>query len=203
MRIKKLKKGFEKLTKEKARIIAHLIGDGAHYKTKHDYVLKYEVSDEELLKSFESDLIKTYGLKPSYEYNKSGKTSKLISFVRLRSKLAFYDLLRYATYFSKDWRIKPLLINSSNIIRKEFLRSLFDDEGSVINQGKNKIIRLYSINLNGLKQVKDMLLIFKIDSKIVSGFGFRRNVYGLVINDIESFQKKIGFHLKRKIGKLS
>jgi hypothetical protein len=28
MRIKKLKKGFEKLTKEKARIIAHLIGDG-------------------------------------------------------------------------------------------------------------------------------------------------------------------------------
>jgi intein-encoded DNA endonuclease-like protein len=202
MRIKKLKKGFEKLTKEKARIIAHLIGDGAHYITNHDYVLKYEVIDEELLKSFEFDLIKTYGLKPYLEYNKSGKTGKLIPFVRLRSKLAFYDLLRYATYFSKDWNIKPLLVNSSNLIRKEFLKALFDDEGSVINQGKKKIIRLYSINLNGLKQVKDILFDFKIESKIVSGFGSRRNVYGLVIKDIDSFRKKVGFNLKRKRDKL-
>lgn len=120
MRIKKLKKDFEKLTKEKARIIAHLIGDGAHFKSNHDYNLKYEVSDIELLKSFETDLIKVYGLRPTKGYNKSGKTGKLIPFVRSRSKLAFYDLLRYATYFSKDWKIKPLLINSSNIIRKEF-----------------------------------------------------------------------------------
>lgn len=35
----RIKKRFEKLTKEKARIIAHLIGDGAHYRHKHDYNL--------------------------------------------------------------------------------------------------------------------------------------------------------------------
>ena len=49
MKIKKLKSGFRKLTKEKARLIAHLIGDGAHYRHKHDYNLKYEVRDDESL----------------------------------------------------------------------------------------------------------------------------------------------------------
>ncbi len=43
MRIKKLKSGFEKLTKEKARLIGHLIGDGCVYKTGSDYNIKYEV----------------------------------------------------------------------------------------------------------------------------------------------------------------
>jgi len=121
MRIKKLKKGFEKLTKEKARLIAHLIGDGAHYITKHDYNLKYEVRDEESLKQFNDDIIKVYGLEPSWEWNTSGITGKPIKFVRLRSKLAFEDLLRYATYYSKDWQLKPLLLNASKKIKKEFL----------------------------------------------------------------------------------
>lgn len=47
-----------------------------------------------------------------------------------------------------------------------------------------------------------MLLDFKIESKIDSGFGSKRNVYGLVIKDIDSFRKKIGFNLKRKMDKL-
>ena len=99
MRIKKLKYGFQKLTKEKARIIAHLIGDGAHYITKHDYVLKYEVRDEESLRQFNDDIIKVYGLEPSWEWNTSGITGEPIKFVRLRSKLVYEDLLAYASYF--------------------------------------------------------------------------------------------------------
>lgn len=43
MRIKKLKYGFQKLTKEKARIITHLIGDGCAFISNHDYNIKYEV----------------------------------------------------------------------------------------------------------------------------------------------------------------
>ena len=109
MRIKKLKPGFEKLTKEKTRIIAHLIADGCAFISKHDYNMKYEVSDTELLDYFENDMIEVYGLKLMKGYNPSGKTGKPIPFVRLRSKLAYKDLIKYATYFSKDWKIKDEL----------------------------------------------------------------------------------------------
>ena len=202
MRIKKLKKGFEKLTKEKARIIAHLMGDGAHYLTKHSYNLKYEVRDEESLKEFNDDLIKVYGLEPSWFWNTSGITGKPIKFVLLRSKLAFEDLLRYATYFSKDWHIKTPIIKSSKAIKREFLRAFCDDEGSIFKNKKQGIVRIYSINLNGLKQIQKMLMEFKIFGRIYSGYGLKRNVYGLVIYDIRSFCEQIGFNLKRKQEKL-
>jgi intein/homing endonuclease len=203
MRIKKLKKDFEKLTKEKARLIAHLIGDGAYYVTDHAYNLKYEVRDEESLKEFNDDVIKVYGLEPSWFWNTSGKTGKLIKFVLLRSKLAFEDLLRYATtYFSKDWHIKSSILNSPKSIKREFLRSFSDDEGSVFKQHNKGIIRIYSINLNGLKQIQKMLMEFKILSKISPGYGLKRNVYGLVIYDIKLFGDQIGFNLKRKQEKL-
>jgi len=202
MKIKIPKKGFKKLTKEKARIIAHLIGDGTVFRSKHDYNIKYEVCDKESLISFENDLKNVYGLQVTHGENPSGKTGKLIPFVRLRSKIVSEDLMRYATYFSKDWNLKPLLLNSPKVIRKEFLKALFDDEGSVIPYGKNKLIRLYSINLEGLKQIQKILSNFKMQSKLVSGFGLKRNVYALTIKDIKLFHKQVGFNLERKQEKI-
>jgi len=76
VRLKKIRKGSEKLTKEKARVIAHLIGDGNISKSRHDYYMKYEVVDKELLDSFEKDLMKIYGLKLTQGRNPSGKTGK-------------------------------------------------------------------------------------------------------------------------------
>ncbi len=157
MNIKKIKEDSDKLTEAKARLIAHFIGDGCIFKSKSDYVLKYEVKDLELLKSVEKDLIETYGLKPSWGLNPSGKTGKLIPLVRLRSKLAYLDMLRYATYYSKDWKIKHLLFAANKDIKKEFLKALFDDEGTVIKDQ----IRLYSINKDGLKQIEKLLRGFR------------------------------------------
>jgi intein/homing endonuclease len=199
VKIKKLKPGFEGLTKEKARIIAHLIGDGALYKTNHDYVLKYEVVDKYSLDKFRDDVVSVYGLSPSFGFNVSGKTGKDIPFFRLRSKLAFEDLMRYVNYYSKDWILKPLFLDSSKEIKVEFLRALFDDEGSVIPKGKSSLVRLYSINVEGLEQVKKILLDFGIVSKMVGGFGCKRNVYALVIKDLKYFSNKIGFGLVSKI----
>ncbi len=201
MRVKKPKKGFDKLTEGKARLIAHSIGDGYVGISKHDYNIKYEVSDKELLDSFETDLVNTYGLKAMHGKNPSGKTGKDIPYIRLRSKLVFEDLMKYATYYSKDWRLKPLFLNCSSEIKREFLKALFDDEGSVIPG--NKTIRLYSINERGLLQVKDMLTEFKITSRIKSGFGYMRNVYALAIKDLKLFKERIGFNLQRKQEKLN
>ena len=202
MRTKQPKANYEFLTKEKARLIAHLIGDGAHYKCQSDYNIKYEVTDQELLDSFKSDLVYVYGLNPFEGTNPSGKTGRLIPYVRLRSKMVFEDLLRYADYFSKDWQIKSPLLNAEQEIIIEFLRALFDDEGSVIPQGKKAIVRLYSINAKGLEQVRNLVKKLGIESKIVPGFGARRNVYALTIKEIKGFDQKIGFNLSRKINKL-
>lgn len=199
MRIKSLKKGFEKLTKEKARIIAHLIGDGTLYKTSHDYVLKYEVNDEELLIQFENDIKKVYGLNTTHYFNPSGFTKKPIKAVRLRSKLAYEDLLRYATYFSKDWKLKDEFLKSDKKIKREFIKALYDDEGSVKSRYE---LALYSINKEGLLQIQIMLKEFEINSRISSGYGLKRNVYAIIISDFIKFNKEIGFNLKRKQEKL-
>jgi len=196
------KKGYEKLTKEKARIIAHLIGDGCVFRSNHDYNAVYEVIDQELLDSFEKDMLKIYGLKLTKGFNPSGKIKSTTPFLRLRSKLVYEDLLRYApSYFSKEWKIGNELMLSPKEIKREFLRAFSDDEGSVIG-GAVKIVRLYSINLEGLKQIQKILLDFNIESKIVKGFGAKRNVYAVVIKDLHLFAKEIGFSLNRKKEKL-
>jgi len=198
MKIKEPRLGYQLLTKEKARIIAHLIGDGWIGQSNHDYNMKYEVAEPELLDSFECDLVRVYGLPPTHGTNPSGKTGKLIPFVRLRSKIVYEDLMSYADYYSKNWKIKKQIFKASAEIKIEFLKALFDDEGSVIPQGKSAIVRLYSININGLKQIQFLLGEFSIESKIVPGFGLKRNVYALTIRDIGLFKSKIGFNLQRK-----
>jgi len=202
MRLKQPKKRYEELTVEKARLISHLIGDGCVYNHKGDYNIKYEVSDKQLLDLFYKDLLKVYGLKPFTGTNPSGKTGKLISYVRLRSRKVYDDLLRYTSYFSEDWKINKEIKQSSLILKKEFLRAFFDDEGSVIPEGEKAIIRLYSINLLGLKQIREILSEFKIETHFQKGFGLKRNVHALVIKDIKRFDKLIGFNLKRKQEKL-
>ena len=202
MRIKELKPGFEQLTKEKARLIGHLIGDGCVFQSKTDYNIKYEVTDPELLQQFERDLVSVYGLPPTKGVNPSGKTGRLIPLIRLRSKRAFEDLKRYCEFGSAVWRVPTEIRVADPAIQTEFLRALFDDEGSVVPQGKYFQVRLYSINRNGLLQIQELLSAFFISSKLVPGYGAKRNVYGLRINERLRFSALIGFSLKRKQQKL-
>lgn len=190
MRINHLKIGFEKLTKEKVRVIAHLIGDGCAYKTKSNYYIRYEVKDEDLLEQFEKDLVATYGLPITRGLNESGKKpGSFIPFVYARSKLALEDLHRYCQYSSTKWIVPQQIIQANSEIKKEFLKALFDDEGSVIPKPDN-CVRLYSINLKGLEQIKDLLEEFGIVNRIAPGYGAKRTVFAIVIKDMKSFYGK-------------
>lgn len=202
MRIKKLKGGYEKLTEEKARLLGHLIGDGCVSQSGTNYVIKYEVKDKDLLDQFEADLVNVFGLKPTRGQNPSGKTGVLISYVSLRSKLAFNDLKRYCDFRSTNWQIPQEILKGDTPIKSEFLRALFDDEGTVFRQKKTCVIRLYSINHEGLKQVAILLKEFNIPSRIIKGYGEKRNVYGLIVEDNNVFKEKIGFQCERKKQKL-
>ena len=196
MRIKIPKEGYQELTVAKARLIGHFIGDGAVYRHKHDYIMKYEVKDRESLFQVYQDLMTVYGLPLTTGWHRSGKTGLLLPLVRLRSKLVYEDLLRYVeSYYSKEWKLRNILIHVPDDILTAFLQALYDDEGSVTQ----KQIRLYSINKPGLEQVKLLMerLGFR-DLFFRSGYGEARNVYGLITKDFYLFSEVIGFSLERK-----
>ncbi len=207
MNIKQIKMNSNLLSLQKARIIARLMADGCVFKTRHNYVMKYEVKDTASLKSFEKDIFDVYGLKMNWGFNPSGKTGQSIPFVKLLSKNVYDDLLKYGNYYSHNWSVPKEIINSSKDIKIEFLRSFYDDEGSVIKSKKSKYVevRLYSINKNGLIQISNLLKEFWINFRIVSGYGLKRNVYAVVVskkNEVKLFAKIINFNLKRKQEKL-
>ena len=119
VRIKIPKPGFEELTQSKARLIAHLIGDGCVYKCRTDYNIKYDNIDSELLNQFIEDLVKVYGHKPTFALKPSGKTGKLLPYVRLRSKLVYDDLKSYCDYASGVWRLPRQIKKSSKKMKKK------------------------------------------------------------------------------------
>ena len=94
-------------------------------------------------------------------------------------------------------------MKSGKNVKREFIRTFFDDEGSVILNQRE--LRLYSINLIGLEQIHELLREFSIRGKIKSGYGFKRNVYALIIRSqcLINFATEIGFSCVRKDEKLS
>ncbi|MBU0532883.1 hypothetical protein KKB44_05320 [Candidatus Micrarchaeota archaeon] len=200
MREHKIKRQEETISLEKARIIARLMGDGAVYLHKHDYIMKYGVKDKESLQSFAKDMKTVYGLKAAIGESRSGKGS-MVPYARIRSKLAYEDLLRYGPYDSRSWRVPAKIFKANSKVKAGFLKAFFTDEGTVVG----KYVRLYSINKEGLKGVARLLKEFGIRSVLRPGFGARRNVYALIISkekNIQLFSEMIGFYLKRKNKKL-
>ena len=109
---------------QKARLIGHCIGDGAVYKTNHDYVIKYEVKDFFSIKQFYYDLLNVHGLEPHLVHNPSGKTGNLLISVRLRSKLVFEDLHRYVvSYYSDRWYLKKEMLTAPTSDKKRISQS--------------------------------------------------------------------------------
>lgn len=204
MRIKQLKAGYNQLNLAKVRIVARLKFDGCLSKSGTNYVIKYEMIEEDLLQSFRDDLVSVYGLEPSRLMHKSGKTGKLLPLYYLRAKLVYNDLMKYGPFDSYNWRIPAQILSSSHNVKKEFVRCFFDDEGSVVlkRNGKSGVIKAYSINLVGLTQISELLNGFGIGRKLYSGYGAKRNVFGIVISDLKKFSQLIGFSCARKTTKL-
>jgi len=163
----------------KSRLMARLIADGAVYKSKSNYTMKYECQDRGLLESFVNDFKEVYGLEPKRGWNRSGKTGRLVPYCRVRSVDAYKDLVSYSSYYSRKWRVPLEIIGSPRDVQKCFVQAFFDDEGTVLR--KANLLRMYSINKRGLEDIGLILRGFGIAHKLRSGFGLRRNVYGIEI----------------------
>ena len=152
---------------EEARVVAHICGDGwltkydeknslqivngrKYRRTRKRYQIGYCNKEKTLRKQFSRDITKVYCI----------KTRSIRIEVRCRSKRIFDRLQKLGGGNSKSWFVGKEIIKSNKKIKKEWLKSFFDDEStSTFEHGR---IRIKSMNERGLKQVKKLLNYFKI-----------------------------------------
>ncbi len=155
---------------EEARIAAHVCGDGwlTQYLEKNSlqivkgrryrrkrirYVIGYCNNEKILLNQFERDMMRVFGVKPI----------RVRTELRFKSKRIHNRIKNLGGGKSKEWYISKEIFNSNKKNKIEWLRAFFDDESTVT---KYRSIRIKSVNLNGLKQIRRLLLKLKINSHI-------------------------------------
>lgn len=183
----KIPERSKKITKAKARIIAHLLGDGGVYKNQ----ICYRNSEPRLIEQFIHDFLPVYGVRPWKKYwdeNKFATGSGIVEVIR--------DLHKYAN--KKEFPIE--IINANKAIQKEFIRAFSDDEGGPMSRNR---IRITSTNRSYLNSMSKMLKNFEIQS-VING-PYHRGEYLLDINRKESvleYIRQIGFLHPQKVIKV-
>lgn len=166
----------------KSRICGYLAGDGGVYirRQKNTSIVHYEIkfypSDEKVAEIFQKTFYKLY--KISMPIKKLGNYYVL----RVKSKVAVFDLLKTSEFGTKKWEV-PFKILTSRINKIEWIRAFFDSEGSV---GK-KSIQIQSVNERGIKQIQKLLKILGIDSKVYS---YKRKQKNWSVNYILCINRK-------------
>ena len=136
--VRPIKKQKSKLTPEKTRIIGNLLFDGSVYKTTgYHHTISYVNSSKYLVLKLCRDIEKVYGVKP-FTYEEKGKT--LIYYrILCKSKEMYLDLLRYSPSYSTSSKLVKVpyqIMNGPKEIKINFLRTFWDNEGSISKEGK-------------------------------------------------------------------
>jgi hypothetical protein len=151
------------ITPELARIHAHLCGDGfvSLFKTgEKDRNLRatigYSNNNQKLLEEFRRDFNKIFNVKMTIRNKKD---------VYVRSiKIYLFIINKFGSFKSKKWRIPKLIKDSNKGIKLEWLKSFFEDEA--YDEKRYNRLKIKSVNLEGLEDIKDMLDSINIFSKI-------------------------------------
>ena len=123
--------------------------------------------------------------------------------VNINSKVIVNDLLRDGSFSSTGWRVPHWVMHNQENAR-EWLRAFFDSEAHV----NNREIRVQSVNMVGLRQVKSMLVNLGV---VCREYSYERknknwNVnYHLVISrhtNRYNFLKRVGFNHIKKLSRL-
>ena len=199
---KPLKKGYEKLTPEKAYILGVLCGDGCITFNK-PRVLLASIS-KELINEFIACVKSHYGLKPSIRIVPKEKIKisivknppHIIKAKKDQVEVTFYgrnlveDLRKYGDFKTNTWRVPKQIMNSKNKkIICSFLQGLYDSEGSAKYH-----VTLSSNSLDGLKDAQDLLLKLGIQSTIYKGHTcFVLSIHSQRTKQL--FKKYIGFRV--------
>jgi len=163
--IKKINLQADRLTNEKTRILGHLLFDGGVYNRDYHKIAKYVNASKELVTQFIKDIQLVYGLCPTSIEEIKGKNNLICYNVTFKSKKMHEDLMNYFPYFSTSNSLSIIpqkIMNASKEIKLEFLRSFFEDEGSISFNGRiSGDLRSKRI----LNQISDLLNEFNLNFK--------------------------------------
>ena len=189
--VKQVKNQKGNLSIQKIRIIGHTLFDGTIYSKDYHSVVKYINSSRELVDQFIKDIKQVYGLNPTSLEVSKGKNNLNHYRVSFKSKLIYNDLMKYFPSYSTSNQkisIPKEIMTANEKIKLEFLRTFFEDEGSIGHTGrimgdlKSKLI---------IKQITKLLDQFKLPfgvSRYKEYTGYMYKIYLLKSRDnLEKF----------------
>ncbi len=175
---------------DKASIHAYLIAEGntkaSKPKRNENYkrvVLEFWNSSPILLKDFIERVKRVYDYQPSIDC-KRGR-------VELRRVEVVKDLLKFGSYSSHNWNIPSEITRGDADLKRAWIRCFGDSEGHV-SKSKNEIV-FKSVNLHGLRKVKQLLKDLDIPSRINGPYS---NAYKLVVStrpNLEKYCRQMSF----------
>jgi len=161
-------------------LIAHLQGDGSI--KKRDGRCNYTNQEPLLINSFIESFQKCFVTKINI-YKGKGYTQ-----VNLPAAVGKFLVSKFGTFGSKEFVI-PELKNKKSI--KRYLRAIFDDEGSVVEDKKRyRYISLRLVNKVALEQIRKFLSKLRIDSHVYK-YKFELRISKL--ENIIRFAKMVNF----------
>lgn len=162
---KRIKEQINAVDAAKTRIIGHCLWNGSvSNRRKSSYAITYSTCSIALVNQFRNDLWKVYGLKPANIRVRKGKNIDYYE-VKYYTKLVCQDLLKYSpTYRSTEIsKIPHFVWKSGESLQREFLRTFWEDEGSITSSRK---IKATLKRKEMLLQLKDLHEKFGISSHV-------------------------------------
>lgn len=149
------------ISKNFARCIAKISGDGNLYWGPSCRYVRYSNKCKELINEFKEDIKKEFG-----DINFThGVVNSGTPFVQVQKTVVLKKFLQHLkSYKSNDIYIPDSIKLSNKSVQKEYLRALYDDEGScslrIFNKTKEwkRNVTLYSNSFVLLTEVKELLL---------------------------------------------
>lgn len=197
-RLDQIESSSDKVNKNVARLLGLLVSEGfISGKNLRYYRIGLNNKDKELVDEAERILKEEFGhLFNKVSRSKNGSTDVVCVHSK---KMHDYFVENFDMKTSSYEKVIPrVILESSREIQAEFLRYLFEGDGSVFYNNKGSFYVSYtSYSEELINQLQILLLSFGIVSyKYKDGKGKRLRITGF--NNIVRFKEKIGFVSKRK-----
>ncbi|MFH1473821.1 MAG: LAGLIDADG family homing endonuclease [Candidatus Aenigmatarchaeota archaeon] len=192
-----------KLSLELVRLIAHMLGDGCiTLNKKGHYNFQYYNKSEHLREMFKADSRKVFGNLYIHE-----AVNKGTPYIFLPAPVAIIFLHLVKDFHSKKSRVPKFIKTSSSKVKREFIKSIFDDEGSVKFRKNERNIEFALSNKPFVNDVKILLNEFGIKTSKISERTDKKGYYKAYFyirnyHNISKFYKSIGFYHPKKQKKL-
>jgi len=185
-----------------ARVAGHIIGDGGMRRKSTDVTVYYANNNWQLVNQFENDILDIFGKINFKEYKHLNA-----KIVILPSIVGFILTQFLGEQQNQTKHVPGIIFNLDKEIQAVFLRSLYDDEGSVSIESNCILFKMTSKKT--VEDCQKLLRNFSIkpgEIKFKDGTNTNeKRIYYFYLSgrpDLEKFTKYIGFEHSHKLRKL-